>query len=446
MVDVRKRSSPKAGEQSMFCIRCGKRNPDEARFCKQCGAPITSLDDETQPLPAPAPEVAAVPDSPKPSEPATLAGAYARIAAGDCAAAIDDCSALIAAEPSNRDAHALLSTLLEQTGDLDAAVLERAKVVELAPDSAIDRDKLTALRAAAASLDHPPRRTGIAALFESPASAAVTGVAVTLFVLFIGAGIIWMRGGRMAQEVVPPSPPDIPSVAYQAPAAAPRVLVNPGVVVNPQAGTGTQAPGATAASPAPVGARAPGDTTGMAPARVISQPPAAIESDPRYTAQPGSVANGTVHLRDNDTPDNKSTASGDATSDRVTPPARDPGRIEIVVTNPGGGARPNAPKDANSAVQASQARRAYAQQQQVLGNFQEAIAGYRQALDGSGDDAPTIHQQLALCYQHLGDHKSAAAAYKEMIAGYSTQISAGRNVDAAKQGIKAAQLGLKSIQ
>ncbi|NLD57359.1 MAG: zinc ribbon domain-containing protein, partial [Methanomicrobiales archaeon] len=38
----------------MFCQKCGKSNPDHARFCENCGAPLQQVPPQVYQQPAPA--------------------------------------------------------------------------------------------------------------------------------------------------------------------------------------------------------------------------------------------------------------------------------------------------------------------------------------------------------------------------------------------------------
>ncbi|WP_366926442.1 zinc-ribbon domain-containing protein, partial [uncultured Enorma sp.] len=52
----------------MFCPQCGSKQPDDAQFCAQCGAPLGMAGDANAPRVTPEPATSAEPEtSPSPA-------------------------------------------------------------------------------------------------------------------------------------------------------------------------------------------------------------------------------------------------------------------------------------------------------------------------------------------------------------------------------------------
>jgi Flp pilus assembly protein TadD len=72
--------------------------------------------------------------APSPPEPDALQQARDLLAGGETFAAMANIRALIAREPKNLDARAMLAELIAQRGDLEGALAELGRAVEVVPD------------------------------------------------------------------------------------------------------------------------------------------------------------------------------------------------------------------------------------------------------------------------------------------------------------------------
>lgn len=463
----------------MFCTACGTKNPADANFCKRCGQKIEKTE-----TPAITEEEFALPKGTDERFNELLLLAFQKNEAGDIDEALRACREALELRPTSTDAHSLMSTLYEKKGDVAKAIAEREKVLELNPGSIADREKLDLLRDG--TLQIKPRkittvrRTSRAVLFDTPAGAAVAAVAVTLLVFLVGAWAVMARGsGKPPTTAVSPPRPSLPvspgvtapnlgAYSQNAGAGAPGAPSNVASTPSMGAYTPWNSPPASqmpSAQPGADAARRPApdqDARGMVPRNSVFPlqvaPPAAAplerEARPNGSAQPDN--NNTFYLPDETPParpPEPTTGTGNNTG--AAPSRPGPGRIEITVSpdSPGGktdargaASPPDSKSDPHAPTMESRARRAGAQQYQLQGNYRNAVKEYLKALDGAGDDAASIHQQLALCYQRLDEKENAIAHYQQAIDAYKALIAAGRNTEIASRGLKASEAGLRAIR
>jgi len=434
----------------MFCTQCGTRNPENARYCKQCGRPIEAAPPEQPPA---APQPAALADRAR----QLRERAERRLAAGELDAALDDAREAAEIAPDEPEVHRLLARVHERRGEMGLAVASAERVCELLPDGLDDRDRLVALkhgRPAAPRRFFGKRPGAQAVLFDSPSGAVLAAVVAFVVVGLAVAGLLRLLEGRPDEPAGrPATPPALPAAlappGAPQPAAAPPVVVNPGVTVNPQgAAQPAAAPGWNAGAGSPNGANTPGMApprpVGLAP--VSASPRAALENDPRFFPQPQRDPP-TVHLPDTGDSQRSGAGSGsgagaaNASSAAGPGEARpDPGRMEIVIA-PGSGATNTAGTPAGP-----RNHRQVGQQLQLQGEYRQAIAEYLRALDGATEGVGDLHQRIALCYQRLGEKDAAARHYSEAVVAYQAQIASGKNVEVARQGVRACELGLRALQ
>lgn len=453
----------------MFCSHCGTKCSEDANFCKQCGYKL----DKPVP-PKISEEDFALPASTEETLSKLLVEAFRQFHAGEIEAAMKACQEALDLDSNSTTAHSLMGMLYEKQGEREKAIAAYETVLRLNPGSIADREKLEQLRGITTRLTPRKiisvRRTASPALFDSSAGAAVIAVGVTLLALMIGGGFIWWRAAASqdkpsrsaaqsaaAPAQIPPaplamqqtSPPPQPFPQNTASAPAPPPTDN-------SANTRYNSPPRQSAPPR---ARMQADLSHMEPrpvqpASILPPETPYLEHDPRFSAQARDGQNTTIHLPD--TTVNPGDTGTAATEQTPQPPPRRTGKIEIVVAPEDAKAGKSAGalsevktagvRDGSSSTMNSRARRDLARRLQLQGQYRRAATEYTRALDGAGDDAGLIHQQIALCYQRLDDKESAINHYKEAIAEYKKQISAGRNVEVAQRGIQAAEMGIRACK
>lgn len=478
----------------MYCIDCGTKNPDGARFCMECGMrmPVREA------LPAVADTGAAAESAPHDSPPSAapraveeeassakdlILSAFRHFEGGRHEEARALCARAIALEPGNADAHALMSTLYEHAGDMVRAIEERERVLEIVPDSLADREKLNKLKQGEAQ-SQPRRivtsRQAAPALLENPAFALGAAVVVFLVIALGGGGLVWLMNRPTPSHASAPPSAGQPPLGASAPIAPGGTAVASAAQQPPfPASAGQSAPaGASMPSAAPPVEeeadnapqpnarrrnRSASDFTGLVPPASVSVSTPPLED---YRRQPGAAGEGgsssTIILPDRDpwngqpplpATQGQGTTASPAPSTN-TPAQRDPGRITIVVSQPGrSGSNPPSEEGArteggarDTANMDSRARRAIAEDLQTQGQYKRAAAEYKRALDGAGDEAAMIHMKIGLCYQRADERESAISHYNEAIRLFQRQIQSGKDVEAACRAIRSCEAGIRNLK
>lgn len=132
----------------MFCNKCGNRNPINSHFCRHCGARLdlpgasTPIAEEDYRIPGEAP--ARVYDQEKVQK--LLDIAFDLSERGDIVGAIMTCKEALVENPASVSGHSFLGSLYERQGEKEKAISQYELVLELNPDSTIDRENLQRLK------------------------------------------------------------------------------------------------------------------------------------------------------------------------------------------------------------------------------------------------------------------------------------------------------------
>lgn len=440
----------------MFCTQCGTKNPDDARFCRQCGQKV----DAVQPVPLDE-SAFAILQRPEDRVDDLLVNAFRRSEHGDLDGAVHACLEALTIRPDSTSAHSLLGMMYEKRGEREKAITQFEKVLALNPGSIADREKLEQLRDSTTVLTPrhitSPRRLASPTLFESPAGAAMAAIAVFLIVLMAGGWAVWAKNRQQTSAATSvksgPNNAAYPPIQLSRDTAANPLGPYPNIATGPQSGRSplsggaaqapaVQQPGERTANPAPRRRSTESDAGFVPPVRVNIPSPDRIEQP--AASRIGSTESGnTIHL-----PDSSSASDSGQPPARTNPepPRPNPGKIEIIVTPGNTTGKAASTGSASDSSIDSRGRRAAAQQAQLRGDYRTAAREYLKALDGAGEDAATIHQQLGLCYQRLEDKDAAISHYNDAIAEYKRQIAAGKNTEAANRGVKACEAGIRASQ
>lgn len=433
----------------MYCVQCGTKNPDDARFCKQCGRAMEAAADSAAAAvvdPAGKPDVHLA--DPEAAYKERLAAAFRHYDHGDFIAARDSCNDALDANPDGTDAHALLSTVYERLNDIDRAIAERERVLQLNPASIADREKLEALRTGIAQV--APRhivspRLPSPSFWDNPAGATVAAVLTTIVVIAVGYGVIAYRDSRTQPRDVTPPPSGTLQTNPGAIAQNPPPAMPPTFSGALQSQATPQQPQQPAQQPA---MQLPAATSGsgIGPLPVTPDQPRLENSRSGQSADGGSASFFDPKPRTPDRGSNDDAAKPPPAGSSPTANSGGSGRIEIIVAPPGTGAdsrSPNTPGGSSSGSMESGNNAAIAQNLQMAGRYREAAQAWERALAGAGDKAPQYHQSAALCYQRIPDNANARRHYNEAIAAYKDWIAAEKDVDIARAGIRASEAGLK---
>ena len=428
----------------MYCNDCGAGNTGDANYCKQCGR---KLDKSNAPK-ASEDDFAVSPDDRVED---LLVIALKKNEQGEIDTAMATCHEALAIKPDSTDIHSLMSTLYEKRGQIPEAIYEREKVLALNPGSIADREKLEQLRDATSRITPrkiiSSRRKVASRMMDNPAGAATLALAVTLFILMIGGIIVWARTNKLAKADNNPSfAATVPNTAfpYQGANNLQNGLPAPRTNITPYPSTGetaaTQSPVAVPQNNYPMTA---GIGNPPLPAPLSARSVGILERDTQRTLKPRTSVipdiSTTEHLPDS------TFVRTPASADTASPPQQttSPGHIEITVLPDNSSHNPT---NVNNANMDSNNQKHLAQRYQMEGKYRLAATSYIKALDGAGDDAASIQQQIGYCYQKLDDKDAAISHYNEAINAYKNQISAGRNTNSANQGIKVCQAGINACR
>ncbi len=129
----------------MICNRCGNRNPLNSKFCRFCGS---KLDEPGAAKPVPEEEFYVPQATPIDHERVQrlLDEAFAQSEKGEIGAALHACKEALVIDPRSVPVHSLLGLLYERVGEKEKAIAEYERVLQLNPDSALEREALARLR------------------------------------------------------------------------------------------------------------------------------------------------------------------------------------------------------------------------------------------------------------------------------------------------------------
>jgi len=383
------------------CARCGQDSPDQARFCRHCGAPLPAAG--TAPTPPPA---AATPEQ---RAQRLLEEAFRLSEEGRILAAVQACQQAITINPDSVSAHSLLGTLYERQGDRESAIHEYEQVLTLSPESTVERRRLNEL------MGVPTARERIA-ISARTARLAITGGFLVVALVLVAAIIFTTQPGpgrpRPAQA---PGPVEAAAVAVTPAPAAPGEMV--------------PVPGAVRALTGPVSLAA----AGKGPSLGIRAP-----AEQRREQYGQWVAPGTFLFP---------SGGGQGTSGGVAPRATGmaaplasiaPYQGTPVVRTPGLRGAPVAP----TAGPTPQVGRDYYFQ----GDYNRAIQAYQGYLAGHPTAGAAPREELAWVYARAGDDSRALAQYQDALNQYQSDVQRGHNVEAARHGTRTCESAIRALE
>lgn len=411
---------------NMECKYCGAINDPGSKTCVLCGRTLEAPK-EPEPL---APEAEAPePEKPaEPKEPRTLSpeehirigeliyAAYKNKEAGAVEDAILACQGALALNDASAPTHALLGSLYESKGDIPSAIFEYEKVEKLDPGNVANKQKIEALRTTPIVLLQPAKRKIPVRLerllpyvpFAAFALVFLAVVVVGLAVLGKNSGTSARGGNEQIGGVPQTTTPVQPYPQGQQNEVRSQPFLGPGQV-QPQKAPAQQAPAqATPPSqPQPFNLQSalpkPPVVTGPRPMSEL--PTAPLPSPKPARSQPPVI-----------------TPVIEPTKPPVSPPKPRP-----------------TPPPAQSADPEERAV-----QLQAAGKYQEAVSAYREALNRTSDSG-RIYQQIAICYQRLGQRDQAVQNYKSAIRSYRDQLSAGRDPSEVQRNIRSCEAGIEVL-
>lgn len=428
------------------CAQCKTTNTLDSRFCRQCGVEL-------------APDVLVE----------ARAEFDALVAKGTQAfedGRIDDAMAIaeeaVRTDPTHANAHALKGMAHERGGEIAKALEAYERVCDLNPNSALDRVKLTGLRAALAerATAAPDRRTPLLAGASAAVLLTCFGIAATKFAggpkTDTAAPIAANTSGLVAKAEGPAAdalgsdespvtnqriasgtnttlgPDDVPPVGSTNTASTDGTILN---------GTGTPTRSGSLPRPRP---DAGGGLSGQLPPMEISPalPQGAISNTlPNPNGSPSYPTNkGQKPPSRSIDPTPTPQAQDPAPMSNVprSTPKKNDGVIDIQVEGGSGGT--SAPTTGNGAEALSRVGKAHAQG----GDFDRAAKAYERAL-ASGADPAATNQRLGQAYERMGRKADAKAAYGRSADGYRKKIATGKASDRDKNGLDSVNQAMKVL-
>lgn len=411
------------------CKNCQTKNSIDSRFCRNCGVAL--------------PDDALKAEREKFDE--LLAEGYRKFSSNQTEEAFLIAQAAVLASPASASAQSLLGMCHERRGEIALALESYEQVLELNPDSALDKIKVTQLRNSLAS--HLREEAA-----PTKKRAALAGVAAAVMLASIAGAIVAINGNAKKSEALVSNDlkPDNGAEGFNLGAQNTAVTNAP-----PGAGSGTTG-----------GSGSGGGTTGGVTNPPPVQPGSGSREFPRGPSTLPNV-NGEVppvriegpipdgpNPADN-TNNSKPNPSGEVEPkiedgspketppDESTKPKYDPG--DIVIKRSAGGPRTNmgGGTDIDRTSTTTQLIRS-AREQFQLGRFEQAASLYERAIR-EGGDAGTLNQRLGQCYEKLGRRDDAIGAYTRAINALesSAKSDPGGRASAALESCKQALTVLK---
>ena len=340
-------------------------------------------------------------------------------------------------------AWALKGDALERQGRLPEALASYERVIELKPDSALDRIRANHLRKLA-SVDELEVPTAA----PNRRQAAMAAVAATVFFVLVGSAVVLASQPQSNAAAAV----NEPEVAGQANDVDSTFNVPP--VPNPA--VGSQVP------PNPAAANSSVDDS--IPPGLVTRGPMGGSTGSSGLPLPGQM-NGPDEAEVAPFTPNVQIAPTGPERPAVNPPQQDPNPAPVfdppvteqpkkgggvVIITPsgnsggtGGSALP--PTNDSQANLSAEALVQAARDHYIRGDYAKAAAAYEKALR-AGAQASSTNHRLGLCYKQLGRKADAIAALERAVSAYQAEIDRGAEPEVARAGISACQQAIKTLK
>lgn len=412
----------------IVCTHCQAKNSLDSLFCKSCGREVTEADREKA----------------REANSKLIAEGYTLLAEGRTEEAELVARAAIEADPKAGGAYSLLGMCFERKDDIVAALECYEQVVELNPDSALDKIKVTQMRNVLARRSEPeeePNRK--VAVLAAAAAVLLVGVSGALFAIMSGDKgatkdpIVSNQNPTTVadrQQAFGNIPDDLRNAQANVQNVDPNANANPGngQVQPPQGNENAQGGGNENGVRSNPGYRLNPPSSGRGSLPNIGGneteqvPPVTLDVDPRLN-DPGVVGNpgnsgnanngGGGQVTTPTRPDENDPVPVGGPSNTTEPKEKKNGSISIT---PHGGSRSNGgggafidddPKSTRGDANGLKAVMRAAREQMQVGSYDSAARALERAKQMGGDNG-SVSKNLALCYEKLGKKNDAIQAYR----------------------------------
>lgn len=411
----------------IVCKHCSSKNGLESRFCNSCGL---ELSDEER-------------DRAKSELDSLVADGYSLLGQGRTEEAALVAEKVLGDAPNFAEALSLLGMCHERNHDSVAALECYERVVDLRPESALDKIKVQQLRnvIARGAKEEKPNR-----------AMALVGACAAVVVMASLGGIVATLITRPAAASTVADNSSVGAQNNGAPFSRQEQIPNQPVVNTKEQTDSVDTPPGPNGVP-PVGSVRPAtNDTRHVPDYTNTRPPITLpeangETDEgNKPVDPGLVIVPTKPPTAGPPDDNPPQPDqGPGIKPVETGPApEDPNKgIEIKVTRGGSGNLGGSQPVGESSGESLTALLKYSQDQFLLGKFSNAASGYEKALR-SGGDPGRISQRLGQCYEKLNKKSDAIQAYSRAESSLQAAVNGGKA--SAKPALESVRAALQVLR
>lgn len=376
------------------CQACSKTSTLDSRFCRACGIELSAEAINAARL----------------AHTELIDSGIGRLAEGRTEEALLIAQEALDQDPASADAYALLGDAHERKGNLSKALDAYEKVVELNPDSPLDRVKLTYLKDTVNKAPAPAKRRPLA---------LISAAATTVLVMSVGS----MLAVAANKPTTPINVPADEPISNQMVNSAPQVNRQESKPTQPEQAKPAESEGTTKIEPPLTKDHetTPSERVNRAPIETTDSRPVAPMrvNGPIGTAVPEKQQKPATPARNVGDPDPAPVNSK---------PAKNNGVIDI---RPSEGSESDGQSSTDGANDANNMMRV-GRQHFMTGDYERAADAYDRAL-ASGADPALVNQRLAQCYEKLGRKSEAISAYNRAAEAYKRRIENGSGDKARNQ-------------
>ncbi len=416
------------------CIECHRSNSLDSKFCRACGHALPP---------------AALTEAREANDQLVTEG-FKLLADGRHDEAFLVAENALTADPTHIQALSLKGDVLERRGELAEAFLCYEKVVELSPDSALDRIKLDHVRRMLAQNVEPVkpnRRAAVGAAVATTGLVACIGISLAVIMSNRGEA---SPGSTQGTTVAQNFPATSSTVSNELPQAKPRTREDFDRLMREaqaeQANSAT-APGPTRVNPPKLPdaqqngneSELSGDLSPMrvnvVPTNPGGQLPDTGRQQPQQQPQRPSV-------------DPDPTPEGSNSTSRPTEHERpNPGTVDIRPSQGNPTRVGNSETIPDNQPSAATLREVETRARQFFnaGDYAKAAAQYERALTLGANPARTS-QRLGQCYERLGKRAEAIRAYENAVRLLSAQLQSNPESDTIKTSLEACNQALSNLR